>query len=152
MLLDMQTWKEKDLAAVARKMQNIERRLGLARGGPQTQKLQREVIHRLDELIKELERPPGPPGPPGDGPPGPPKQGDTPGANPSSPLPDSRLPGAPDGTGRVDPLRMQKLLEQWGTLPPRERAQALQELTRGMSARHREAIENYFRNIAESSK
>jgi hypothetical protein len=55
MLLDMQAWKDKDLGAVARKMGNIERRLELARGGPQTQKLQREVIARLDELIKELE-------------------------------------------------------------------------------------------------
>jgi hypothetical protein len=55
MLLDMQTWKDKDLGAVARKMENIERRLELARGGPQTQKLQKEVIQRLDELIKELE-------------------------------------------------------------------------------------------------
>jgi len=54
-LLDMQTWKEKDLGAVARKMDNIERRLELARGGPHTQKLQKEVISRLDELIKELE-------------------------------------------------------------------------------------------------
>jgi hypothetical protein len=55
MLLDMQTWKDKDLGAVARKMENIERRLELSRGGPQTQKLQKEVIARLDELIKELE-------------------------------------------------------------------------------------------------
>src|SRR5262249_10289831 len=55
MLLDMQAWKDKDLGAVARKMGNIERRLELARGGPQTQKLQREVVARLDELIKELE-------------------------------------------------------------------------------------------------
>jgi hypothetical protein len=55
MLLDMQTWKDKDLGAVARKMENIERRLELARGGPQTQKIQKEVIQRLDELIKELE-------------------------------------------------------------------------------------------------
>jgi len=55
MLLDMQAWKDKDLGAVARKMGNIERRLELARGGPQTQKLQKEVISRLDELIKELE-------------------------------------------------------------------------------------------------
>lgn len=55
MLLDMHTWKDKDLGAVARKMENIERRLELARGGPQTQKLQKEVILRLDELIKELE-------------------------------------------------------------------------------------------------
>jgi hypothetical protein len=55
MLLDMQTWKDKDLAAVARKMDNIKDRLDLARGGPQTQQLQKDVILRLDELIKELE-------------------------------------------------------------------------------------------------
>lgn len=55
MLLDMHTWKEKDLGAVARKMENVERRLELARGGPQTQKLQKEVVDRLDELIKQLE-------------------------------------------------------------------------------------------------
>jgi hypothetical protein len=55
MLLDMQTWKDKDLGSIARKMENIERRLDLARGGPQTQKLQKEVVARLDELIKELE-------------------------------------------------------------------------------------------------
>ena len=55
MLLDMQTWKDKDLGAVARKMDNVERRLELARGGPQTQKMQKEIVARLDELIKELE-------------------------------------------------------------------------------------------------
>lgn len=54
-LLDMQTWKEKDLAAVARKMDISQRRLELARGGPETQKIQKEIIARLDELIKELE-------------------------------------------------------------------------------------------------
>jgi hypothetical protein len=55
MLYDMQGWRDKDLGTVARKMDNIERRLELARGGPQTQKLQREVVARLDEIIKELE-------------------------------------------------------------------------------------------------
>jgi len=54
-LLDMQAWKDKDLGAVARKMGNVERRLELARGGQQTQKLQKDIISRLDELIKELE-------------------------------------------------------------------------------------------------
>jgi hypothetical protein len=51
----MQTWKDKDLGWIARKMDNIERRLELARGGPQTQKMQTEVVRRLDEIIKELE-------------------------------------------------------------------------------------------------
>jgi hypothetical protein len=55
MLLDMHAWKDKDLQSVARKMENVERRLELARGGPQTQKLQKEIVLRLDELIKELE-------------------------------------------------------------------------------------------------
>ncbi len=154
MLLDMQTWKDKDLGAIARKMENIERRLDLARGGPQTQKLQKEVVARLDELIKELENK-------AKSKPGAPNQGQCPdgsqpgnqpgnGNNPSQPMPDSTLPQQ-GGTGRVDPVKMRKLVEEWGRMPPREQARALQELTQGMSARHREAIENYFRNLAQAT-
>jgi hypothetical protein len=55
MVIDMISWKDRDLGAVARKMDNIERRLDLTRGGPVTQKLQKDVIARLDELIKEKE-------------------------------------------------------------------------------------------------
>jgi len=46
---------------------------------------------------------------------------------------------------------MKKLVEQWGRLPPRQQADALQQLTNGMPARHREAIENYFRNLSASN-
>jgi hypothetical protein len=46
---------------------------------------------------------------------------------------------------------MKKLMAEWGRMPPREQARALQDLTQGMSARHREAIENYFRNLAMAS-
>jgi tetratricopeptide (TPR) repeat protein len=55
MALDMQSWRDKDLGWIARKMDNIERRLELARGGPKTQKIQKEVVARLDEIIKDLE-------------------------------------------------------------------------------------------------
>jgi hypothetical protein len=55
MLLDMETWKDKDLGEVARKMENVERRLDLARGGPETQRQQKEIVRRLDEIIKKLE-------------------------------------------------------------------------------------------------
>lgn len=165
MLLDMQGWKDKDLASISRKMENIERRLELARGGPQTQKLQKEVVARLDELIKELEnkakkkqQSDGPPGgdpndgscPDGSGPPmpgsGPPK-----GNNPSSPATESGIANQ-GGTGNVDPAKLRRLAEQWGSLPPAQRREVLQELTRGMSPRHREAIENYFRNIAQAQQ
>jgi len=55
MHFDMVTWQEKDLGWIARKMENIQRRLDLKRGGQKTQKIQKEVIVRLDEMIKEME-------------------------------------------------------------------------------------------------
>jgi hypothetical protein len=55
MQLDMVAWKTKDLDDIARKMKDVERRLDLARGGPQTQEKQKEILARLDEIIKKLE-------------------------------------------------------------------------------------------------
>jgi len=55
MHFDMLTWQEKDLGWIARKMDNIQRRLDLRRGGKKTQKMQKEVLVRLDEMIKEIE-------------------------------------------------------------------------------------------------
>ena len=147
MLMDMQTWKEKDLGAVARKMSNIERRLELARGGPETQKLQKEVIRRLDELIKELEKK----NPPGDGPSAPnPNPGD-PKSN-RRPADDTPPPGGPGGTGKVYRQKFNNLKERWGNMERRDREQALQELTRGMPPRYREAVENYFRNLTNKPR
>jgi len=57
MHFDMRGWRDKDLGWIARKMGNIERRLDLSRGGPKTQKMQKEVVMRLDEIIKQLEKP-----------------------------------------------------------------------------------------------
>src|SRR2546430_9261427 len=42
MPFDMVSWQDKDLSAIARKMDNIQRRLDLARGGQQTQKIHKE--------------------------------------------------------------------------------------------------------------
>lgn len=161
MALDMHTWKEKDLSSIARKMKDVERRLDLSRGGPKTQKVQKDIVARLDEIIKELENkdknkgkgqgqgqgqgegdcPAGGPGAPGSGPPK--------GNDPSSPATESGIANA-GGTGVVDQAKLKNLVAQWGNLPPRERGEALQQLTQGMSPRHREQIENYFRNLANS--
>jgi len=55
MHFDMLTWQDKDLGWIARKMDNIQRRLDLTRGGKATQQMQKEVLVRLDEMIKEKE-------------------------------------------------------------------------------------------------
>jgi tetratricopeptide (TPR) repeat protein len=166
MLLDMHTWKDKDLGDIARKMDNIERRLEIARGGPETQRQQREVLNRLDEIIKKLENnkkkkpgdgePKDGDGKPGDGdcecpdgggPPGSGQSGPPKGVNPSSnPATDSANAGG-SSTGVVDEAKFKKYVENWGRLPPAEQRRALQDITQGMSPRHREAIINYFQNL-----
>lgn len=151
MLYDMRNWKEKDLGWIARKMENIERRLDLARGGPQTQKMQKEVVMRLDELIKQIENqakgdanggacPAGTPG-------GQPGQGTN---QPSKPMQDSNIANN-SGPGNVDPKRLKNLAEGWGKLPEKERAKAMAEITRDMPPRYREVIEKYFKDIAAKS-
>src|SRR5207247_416785 len=151
MLLDMQTWKEKDLAAIARKMDNIERRLELARGGPQTQEIQRDVIARLDELIKEMEnqakqqqqgqgQPNGGQCPDG----GQPKDGDQPGSNPgkpNQPMKDTTMLPGQSGSGKVDPARVRKMIDGWGNLPPQDQVRIEREITDligGMTPQHRQ--------------
>jgi hypothetical protein len=54
------------------------------------------------------------------------------------------------GAGIVDNAKLRKFGERWGKLPEKERAQAMQDLTRGMPERHREVIETYFKKIAQS--
>ena len=156
MLYDMRAWKDKDLGWIARKMNNIERRLELARGGPQTQKMQKEVVARLDELIKKLEQEGGGGGGGGGG--GCPSGGGGGGGGsgsgsgtnqPSSPMKDSNI-ATNGGPGTVDEKRLKGLAEQWGKLPEKERAAAMAELTRGMPAEYRDVIERYFKDLAKS--
>jgi hypothetical protein len=148
MHFDMEVWRDKDLGWIARTMGNIERRLDLARGGPKTQKMQKEVVLRLDELIKQLEQqgncqcngggcPNG-----GNG---------KPGANirASSPQQDS-FGGTGTGPGVVEQKKLKEMAKVWGQLPEKERAKAMVELTKDLPPRYREVIENYFKNLARS--
>jgi hypothetical protein len=65
-------------------------------------------------------------------------------------MPDSQIANN-GGKGTVDQLKIKKLdVEGWAKLPPAERTRVLQDLTRGMSARNREAIEAYFNRILRS--
>jgi hypothetical protein len=151
MYLDMQSWKTKDLGEIARKMDNIERRLDLARGGRHTQKLQREVVARLDELIKKMEnqqkgssQPNGGSCPNG----GPPGGGSQQGGQPFQPQLDS-LGGNNSGPGNVEKKKIDKLVQQWGKLPEKEKTKAMQDLTRELPPEYRELIEAYFRKLAQ---
>jgi hypothetical protein len=65
---------------------------------------------------------------------------------PSSPQTDSNN-GNMRGTGEVDKKRVKEIAEVWGVLPEKERARAMQELTRSLSPRDRAVIEEYIRRV-----
>jgi tetratricopeptide (TPR) repeat protein len=148
MFVDMQGWKdeEKDLGNIARLMDNSERRLDLSRGGPKTQEIQKKIVFRLDELIKDIEnqmKNGGQSQCPG---------GQTPGNGGNqgpTPMQDSQI-ATNSGPGLVDPKKLQNLAANWGKLPEKERAKAMMELTKDLPPRYREVIENYFKTLARS--
>jgi hypothetical protein len=51
----------------------------------------------------------------------------------------------------VDAKRVKEIAEVWGTLPEKERAKAIQELVRGMPAKDKAVIEEYFRQLQKRS-
>jgi hypothetical protein len=51
----------------------------------------------------------------------------------------------------VDIKKIKEIAQVWGTLPEKERAAAMVELTRGMPAKYRDAIEAYFKQLGNSS-
>jgi hypothetical protein len=149
MHFDMLTWRDKDLGWVARMMNNIERRLDLYRGGPITQDMQKKVVMELDRMIKEMEEQQQQQQQQGDGKGG--KSGKNPNNNIRASRPqDDSYGGNGSGPGQVDPKKFKEVAQNWGSLPEKERAKAILELTRGMPPKHRELIENYFKKLQQT--
>jgi len=149
MFFDMQNWAPdpKDLSNIERLMDNSGRRLDLARGGEKTQDIQKKIVFRLDEVIKELEAQckggqcsggncPGGGNKPGNG-----SGGNT--LQPTKNAQDSVIMGG-SGNGKVDEKVLRQVAEQWGTMPAEKRAKVVQELTRDLPPKFEPMIKNYF--------
>jgi hypothetical protein len=151
MFFDIQNWSPdpKDLSNIEKLMDNSGRRLDLARGGEKTQDIQKKIIFRLDELIKELENKNKGGGGQANGgncPGGGQKPGSSPGGgtvNPSSPAPDSVIMGG-SGAGKVDEKQLRQIAQQWGSMPAAERAKVINEITRDLPPKFEPMIRNYF--------
>ncbi|OWK44309.1 hypothetical protein [Fimbriiglobus ruber] len=150
MFLDIQNWPrdDKDLSNITKLMDNSGRRLDLARGGQKTQDIQKKIVFRLDEKIKELENqsknksgqsanggacPNG--GQPGPG-----------GANPSSPMETANI-ATNGGPGAVDEKKLRSYQEVWGKLPEAERKKVISEIVRDYPPKFKPMIEDYFRSL-----
>lgn len=147
MLADIQPLETDSLDEVARLMRDIERRLDLGRAGKRVRTQEDDVVAKLDKMIEDLEKQMQQQQQQA--------QGGQSGGNstqPSSPLNDS-MPAGGSGPGNIDPKKMNPG-DNWGNLPPKERQEALQQISNEFPSHYRRVIEEYFRKLAreEDSK
>jgi hypothetical protein len=129
---DLKGLQPETLDHIARRMEDIRRRLDLGRAGPKVREVQDGVIKSLDQMIKKLEEEMQ-------------KQMSST-LQPGSPAQDSRIMGG-KGPGEVDRKNIGSE-SGWGNLPPKQREEAMQQIGRDFPSHYRDAIEQYFRRLA----
>lgn len=141
MQADLEPLKDESLDHIARRMDDIRRRLDLGRAGPKVREVEDGVIASLDKLIKKMEDEQQAAAAAAAAAGGGGKQ-----SAPGAPLPDS-MPIEQKGPGQV----AKKPIGDgsgWGQLPPKERQEALQQIGKDYPAHYRDMIEQYFRKLA----
>ncbi|QDT12987.1 hypothetical protein [Stieleria marina] len=147
MVADIKPLKEDSLDEISRLMTDVTRRLDLGRASDDVQDQEQKIIDKLTKLIEKIEeqqQQQQQQQQAGGGGQGSPKNGK------SSPMQDSQIGGA-SGNGDVDRKNLEDR-DGWGNLPPAERQQALQQISRDLPTHYREAIEAYFRKLATDNK
>ncbi len=145
MIADISPLEKDSLDEISRLMTDVSRRLDLGRANEDVAERQQAIIDKLTRLIEKLEEQQSEQSqeqqsqsqnqskPQGEG----------------QPLDQSQLE---DTKGRGDAGK--KALGQtpgWGQLPPAQREEALQRISRDLPTHHREVIEAYFRKLAQGS-
>lgn len=141
MLSDIEPLEVDSLDEVARLMRDIERRLDLGRAGKKVRQTEEDVVAKLDKMIEELEEQQQQMQQQQQ------QQGGQGSSSPSSPL-ESGQGGDVSGPGDVDPRKL-KDGGDWGNLPPKERQEALQQISNEFPSHYRRVIEEYFRKLAQ---
>ena len=136
---DISGLREDTLDHIARRMDDIRRRLDLGRAGKRVRKVEDGVIESLDKLIKKLEDQQQQGGGGAGG-----------GSQSKSPMQDSQIAGG-RGPGNVDRRNIGSD-SGWGDLPPKKREEALQQIGRDFPSHYRDVIEQYFRKLANEGK
>jgi hypothetical protein len=137
---DIKPLKVDSLDEIARLMEDVRRRLALARAGKVVRDEEDTIIAKLEKMIEELEK----------------QQqqqqqqqanGQAGGRQPNNPMQDSQAAQL-KGAGEVDPRNLGKK-DGWGNLPPKERQEVMQQIGRELPAHFRETIEEYFKRLAQ---
>jgi hypothetical protein len=151
MKTDIEPMKEDSLDEISRLMKDVERRLELGRTGTVVREQEKQIVEKLDKMIEKIEEQiqqqqqqqqqqaqQGQDCKGGKG------------GGQGKPMEDSRIAGG-SGPGDVDPKTL-KDRNGWGDLPPAQRQEALQNITKDLPSHYREVIEAYFKRLATSDR
>lgn len=136
---DLAGLEDESLDHIARRMNDVRRRLDHGRAGDQVQMVEKKVVDSLDKKIDKLEKQQQQQQQQQQS-----QQGGS--AQPTQPMQDSQLPGM-KAPMKVDQRDIGHTAG-WGDLPPKERERALQQIGRDFPAHYRDLIEQYFRELA----
>lgn len=136
MKAELEALKPDTLGEIAGLMDDVERRLELARGGKRVQSQEEQIAKKLEEMIKKLEEQQQQQQQASAG-------GSSGNRNQSSnPLDDSIVKGQ-TAPGEVDPKDVRDG-GNWGDLPPREREAAKNEIEKAFPSNYSRLINEYF--------
>ena len=120
---------------IARKMEDIQRRLGQGNTDENVQKVEKDVLESLEKLIEKLEEQQRE------------RQSGTQGGQGNIPTDESRIMQQL-GEGNVVERNIGNQ-SGWGELPARQREAALMQIEREFPSHYRDIIEQYFRQMAK---
>ncbi len=141
-LYDTNEWNQDDLGDISRDMRHSADRLKNANPVKKIIEIQNGIVNKLDKLIKE-------------------KEDAANGANEAKdaenqaklqgrsnkPLDDSSNVPPVVGKGDVNEITIKHYQDNWARMPEKDRARAIQELTRDLSPRYRLINEEYFKSL-----
>jgi hypothetical protein len=145
---DIAPLKEDSLDEISRLMNDVHRRLDLGRSGKIVRDQEKQIVDKLDKMIDQIEQ----------------QlqeqqkqqqqeqqesQGDK-SRGQGKPMDDSR-PAGTYGPGDVDPKSIGSK-GGWGNLPPAQRQESLQNITKDLPSHYREVIEAYFKALATENR
>jgi hypothetical protein len=135
---DITKWKNGDLFDIERDMRNSVTRLETSSGGKETQRIQQQIVDKLNKLIEEEENKN--------------KQSGNADANSPLPTPESQPQPQQDSViqgGSGAGVTAEKLLKQyagkWGDLPPEKREAVIKEIEMSIPKKYAPFVEEYMR-------
>lgn len=135
---DLKKLEDETLDHIARRMDDVHRRLDIGDGGRRTRRIEDGIVDSLDKIIEELEKQQQQQGGGGGG------------GQSSSPMQDSRI-AKQKGPGNTDRKDIGKKSE-WGDLPVETREQIKQQLGKDLPAHYYDLIQQYFGNRNAEAK